>query len=68
MASSVFENSSKKSIHYDVGIAERTKTFIVFSIMILFTESISTVLMIFNGISYFEMYNGWLQDVYNDLK
>lgn len=37
-------------MHYDVGLAERTETFIVFSLMILFQKYTYIILMSFNGI------------------
>ena len=48
VAGSVFKNTGNKSIHYDVGIAERTETFIVFTLMIIFGNYSSQILMAFN--------------------
>ena len=48
VAGSLFHNTSLKSMHYDSGLAERTETFIVFSLMLLFTGQIFWILMIFN--------------------
>jgi phosphatidylglycerophosphate synthase len=50
VAGALFQNSGEKSMHYDVGIAERTETFIVFSLMLLFPALGGTILMVFNGI------------------
>lgn len=50
VAGALFSNTGEKSMHYDVGIAERTETFIVFSLMILFPKQIHIILGIFNGI------------------
>lgn len=50
VAGALFDNNGKKSMHYDVGIAERTETFIVFTLMILFNQYLSIILMSFNAI------------------
>lgn len=50
VAGALFENEGGKSMHYDVGIAERTETFIVFTLMAMFPDYLYTILMIFNGI------------------
>ncbi len=50
VAGALFENDSKKSMHYDVGIAERTETFIVFSLVILLPQYIFSILLTFNTI------------------
>ncbi len=50
VAGALFDNKGSKSMHYDVGIAERTETFIVFSLMILFQNDVLLILMIFNAI------------------
>ncbi|MCJ7690885.1 MAG: CDP-alcohol phosphatidyltransferase family protein [Clostridiaceae bacterium] len=50
VAGALFKNDSKKSMHYDTGIAERTETFIVFSLMLIFTKYITIILMVFNAI------------------
>lgn len=49
-AGALFKNSSTKSMHYDVGLAERTETFIVFSLMALFTDYSFHILMTFNAL------------------
>lgn len=48
VAGALFENEALKSMHYDIGIAERTETFIVFSLMIIFSQYVFSILMIFN--------------------
>lgn len=48
VAGALFKNQGRKSMHYDVGIAERTETFIVFTIMALFSNFIFGILMVFN--------------------
>lgn len=48
VAGALFKNTGMKSIHYDFGIIERTETFIVFSLMILFEQYIFLILMSFN--------------------
>lgn len=50
VAGALFENESKKGMHYDVGIAERTETFIAFTLLILLPKFIFGILLIFNGI------------------
>ncbi|MGV8905958.1 MAG: CDP-alcohol phosphatidyltransferase family protein [Acetobacterium sp.] len=50
VAGAIFDNKSQKGMHYDVGIAERTETFIVFTLMVLFQHNIDMILMIFNAI------------------
>ena len=48
VAGALFKNESKKSMHYDVGIAERTETFIVFTLLILLPKYIFVILLCFN--------------------
>jgi len=50
VAGALFKNTGNKSMHYDVGIAERTETFIVFTLMIIFNQYVYQILMIFNVI------------------
>lgn len=50
VAGALFKNNSEKSMHYDTGIAERTETFIVFSLMLIFKNHINIILMAFNSI------------------
>jgi archaetidylinositol phosphate synthase len=50
LAGALFKNVGEKSMHYDTGIAERTETFIVFSLMLIFKNHITLILMIFNAI------------------
>ena len=50
VAGALFKNTGNKAIHYDVGIAERTETFIAFTIMALLPNYISEILMVFNAI------------------
>lgn len=47
-AAALFKNTGVKSVHYDVGIAERTETFIVFTLMIVLPQYIFQILMAFN--------------------
>jgi archaetidylinositol phosphate synthase len=46
----LFENKGTKSMHYDIGIAERTETFIVFSLVMLIPKLSVSILLIFAGI------------------
>ncbi len=48
LAGTLFKNSGIKSMHYDFGLMERTETFIVFSLMIVFSDYIPYILGIFN--------------------
>lgn len=48
VAGSMFPNEGEKSMHYDVGLAERTETFIVFTALIIFSDYIQIILMGFN--------------------
>jgi archaetidylinositol phosphate synthase len=50
VAGALFPNKGEKSMHYDVGIAERTETFLVFSLMMLLPLHASLVLWVFSGI------------------
>ncbi len=47
LAGSLFQNEGKKSMHYDVGIVERTETFIVFTLMLIFPKYLDMFLLIF---------------------
>jgi archaetidylinositol phosphate synthase len=49
-AGALFENKGRKIMHYDIGIAERTETFIAFSLMIVFPLASVIILYIFDGI------------------
>ena len=53
VAASLFDNKGKKSMHYDVGLVERTETFILFTLMILVPSYAFILLMVFNGIMIF---------------
>lgn len=48
LAGSLFSNNGEKSIHYDPGLAERTETFLVFSLMLIFPSAGFAFLWIFN--------------------
>lgn len=50
IAGALFSNTGSKSMHYDIGLAERTETFIVFTLMLLFQSQITPILMVFNGV------------------
>jgi archaetidylinositol phosphate synthase len=47
-AGALYKNTGVKSMHYDVGIAERTETFIIFTLMLVVTQYIFQILMVFN--------------------
>ncbi len=47
LAGSLFQNQGKKSMHYDVGIVERTETFIVFTLMLIFPQLLDIFLLVF---------------------
>ncbi len=48
VAGALFPNDGRKSMHYDVGLVERTESFITFSLMMLFPRLIPLFLGIFN--------------------
>ncbi len=48
LAGNLFKNKGKKSMHYDSGLVERTETFIVFSLMMIFPQWSFGALMVFN--------------------
>ncbi len=50
LAGNLFKNTGVKSMHYDFGLAERTETFIFFSLLILFPSYIVIILNVFNAI------------------
>ncbi len=50
LAGALFPNTGKKSMHYDGGLVERTETFLVFSLMMLFPAWIFISLNIFNAL------------------
>jgi len=50
VAAALFDNKGSKSMHYDIGIAERTETFIFFTLMMIFKAYIFPILMFFNAI------------------
>ncbi len=48
VAASLFKNNGVKSLHYDFGIIERTETFIMFTIILIFPEYTVYILNLFN--------------------
>ncbi len=52
LAGNFFTNTGVKSMHYDFGLAERTETFIFFSLLILFPTYIVLILNIFNALTF----------------
>ena len=46
LAGALFENKGEKSMHYDVGIIERTEVFIFFSIMLVVPIAAPAVLWV----------------------
>jgi phosphatidylglycerophosphate synthase len=48
VAATLFKNEGKKSMHYDIGILERTETFILFTLMLLLPSMAYWLLMVFN--------------------
>ncbi len=53
VAGALFKNIGSKSMHYDAGLAERTETFIVFSLMALFNPYVFYILMSFNMLIFY---------------
>ncbi len=52
LAGNLFKNTGKKSMHYDSGIVERTESFIVFCLLMLFPQYIFITLNIFNALMF----------------
>lgn len=50
LAGTLFKNQGKKSMHYDIGLLERTETFILFTLMILLPKVAFILLMVFNAL------------------
>ncbi len=50
VAGALFKNEGKKSMHYDIGVVERTETFVFFSLMMLFPSYLQLVLGICNAL------------------
>jgi phosphatidylglycerophosphate synthase len=50
LAGALFENKGNKGLHYDAGLAERTETFIVFTLMAFLPFFSYYILMMFNFI------------------
>ncbi len=48
LAGSLFKNDGKKSMHYDVGLVERTESFIFFSLLMVLPNLIFITLNFFN--------------------
>ena len=47
LASSIFDNKGNKIMHYDIGLVERSETFITFILMLLFVDYSVYVLLFF---------------------
>jgi phosphatidylglycerophosphate synthase len=50
LAGNLFQNAGEKSMHYDTGLAERTETFIVFSLMLLMPAYGVWILWVFDAL------------------
>ncbi len=50
LAGNLFKNEGKKGMHYDIGLVERTETFITFSFMLLFPSMLPIFLNVFNAL------------------
>ena len=50
VAGALFQNKGQKSMYYDIGLVERTETFVFFTAMLIFTNAIFEILMVFNAI------------------
>ena len=50
IAGALFDNDSLKSMKYEIGLMERTETFITFSLMLIFKEIAFIILMTFNAL------------------
>ena len=50
LAGSLFPNVGKKSIHYEGGLVERSETFILFGLMLVFPAAAPWMLWVFNAL------------------
>ncbi len=50
LAGNLFNNTSNKSMHYDVGILERTETFLMFTLLMLLPSFTFYILILFNSL------------------
>ncbi len=50
LAGNLFPNTGKKSIHYEGGLVERTETFILFGLMLIFPTAAYWLLWVFNAL------------------
>lgn len=53
LAGSLMKNTGQKSIHYDVGLVERTEAFICFTLMLVFHEYAVLILTVFNILMFY---------------
>ena len=51
-AGALFSNTGVKSMHYDTGILERTETFLLFTVMIIWPAGRYGLLMVFNAVMF----------------
>lgn len=51
-AGALFSNTGVKSMHYDAGILERTETFLLFTVMIIWPAGRYGLLMVFNAVMF----------------
>lgn len=47
VAGALFQNAGSKSMHYDIGLAERTETFLCFSAMLIWVNQSAYLLFVF---------------------
>jgi archaetidylinositol phosphate synthase len=47
VAGALFQNTGSKSMHYDIGLAERTETFLCFSAMLIWVNHSAYILFVF---------------------
>lgn len=50
VAGALWQNEGKKSMHYDVGIVERTETFVAFVLVLLVPQILMYVMMVLNSL------------------
>lgn len=50
LAGNLFPNTGKKSLHYEGGLVERTETFILFGLMLVFPSAASWLIWLFNSL------------------
>ncbi|MCG8453194.1 MAG: CDP-alcohol phosphatidyltransferase family protein [Spirochaetales bacterium] len=56
LAGSLFKNTGKKSMHYEDGLVERTETFLLFTLMLIFPKAAPIFIWAFNALMMYTAY------------